>query len=302
MIFISGIAAALAMAAPAQQPTPAEASAKKDESRPPLLSQANRKHKDKERQEGGKIVGGVEAPEGEYPWQVSLYATAKSPSSGHFCGGTLISAKWVVTAAHCVADGRRFRVYAGSQSLLGGGLSFDVAKVIVHEAYDPFTSDNDIALVELGGAVSADGAARQRSALDLAKPVPLIAADETSKRVMPPEVAVVTGWGRTEEKGAGSPQLQMIEAPLVSRDECNAENKYAGQVSPNMLCAGGQGKDSCQGDSGGPLVVVREDGSFALAGVVSWGEGCAKEQFPGIYTNVANYLDWIREHTSHEGS
>lgn len=301
-MFIYAHLLVLALAAPSQQTAAEAPSATGKQNAPRLLSQANRKHRAKERKEGGRIVGGVEAPEGEYPWQVSLYEAQKSPSAGHFCGGTLISPQWVVTAAHCFADGRRFRVYAGSQSLLGGGNSYDVAEVIAHEAYDPFTSENDIALVRLGEVTNSAGAAKQRRSSAPPTPATLIAAAEASKRVAPPEIAVVTGWGRTAEKGAGSPQLQMIEAPLVSHDDCNAEGKYEGQVTANMICAGGQGKDSCQGDSGGPLMVAKEDGSFVLAGVVSWGEGCAKEEYPGIYTNVAKYLDWIRQQTSSGGS
>ena len=247
--------------------------------------------------EGGKIVGGIQANDGDFPWQVSIYNAAKTPSSGHHCGGTLISAEWVVTAAHCFNDGLTFRVYVGSQDLLTGGTSYEVERVIVHEAYDQFTSDNDIALMRLGRAVAQAETRSAASARATPKPASLIAPAETAKLASPSEVAIVTGWGSTVEKGAGTTALQMIEAPLIAREACNAPGKYDGQVTDNMLCAGGQGKDSCQGDSGGPLMLAGNDGRLILAGVVSWGEGCAKEDFPGIYTNVSKYLDWIRQKT-----
>lgn len=288
-----------AVAAQPQSPPP-QSPAAATHSKPGLLSADNRKRRTEEDVHNGRIIGGVEARDGEYPWQVSLYDSLKAPSTGHFCGGTLISAEWVVTAAHCFADGIDFRVYAGSQNLLAGGAAYEVAKLIIHQDYDPFTSDNDIALVRLGKAVSLPETRAQQGTA-VAKPAPLIEAAEAPRRVAPPELGVVTGWGRTSEKGVGTPRLQMIEAPFVARDECNAADKYAGNITENMLCAGGQGKDSCQGDSGGPLVVLREDGTFILAGIVSWGEGCAKEGFPGIYTNVARYLDWVRQNTDAQG-
>lgn len=302
--FLSALALA-ALLTPAGHAAAAQgaSSAKKKGS---LLSQENRKRSAKERPTGGRIVGGIEAPEGAFPWQVSLYSADETPSVGHFCGGTLINDHWVLTAAHCFEDNSPVRVYAGSQSLLAGGVSYEAAKVILHEGYDPFTSDNDIALIKLGARIEPAAAAATRAA-DAPTAVPrtnivsLIQQAQARQRLAPPETGIVSGWGLTAEKGAGTPSLQVIEAPFVSWETCNAPRHYDGALTENMMCAGGQGKDSCQGDSGGPLVVANDDGSFTLAGVVSWGEGCARETHPGIYTNVSRYLDWIERHTGSAG-
>lgn len=84
--------------------------------------------------------------------------------------------------------------------------------------------------------------------------------------------------------------MQSVEIPIVDRNECNED--YEGDITPDMICAGVPegGKDSCQGDSGGPVVL-----NGNLVGIVSWGDGCARAGYPGVYTNVAYFLDWINQ-------
>lgn len=110
-----------------------------------------------------------------------------------------------------------------------------------------------------------------------------------------------TGWGTLKEDGKPSCILQEVEVPVLSNEVCSTQTNYtASMITDNMLCAGYLGvgeKDSCQGDSGGPLIAEREDKRYELIGVVSWGNGCARPYYPGVYTRVTRYLDWIRENS-----
>lgn len=294
-------AAYLAATSAAAQSAPARSGAS---AKPPSLSETQRKIVAAKHKEGGKIVGGVTAPDGEYPWQVSLYAAGKNPAAGHFCGGSLIKPNWVLTAAHCVRGVPRFEVYTGSNNLYGPGRAYQVAQVIAHSAYNPNTSDNDIALVKLGPqlTVAASGSAETRSSAPQVASekafIPLRRMDARQRQLTSQDVAVVTGWGLTAENGATSTVLQMAEVTLLSRQACNAPDSYAGAITENMICAAAPGKDSCQGDSGGPMVIPNAAGDFVLAGVVSWGQGCARPRYPGIYTDVSHYVDWIAANTA----
>lgn len=113
--------------------------------------------------------------------------------------------------------------------------------------------------------------------------------------------AIATGWGTLKEDGKPSCILQEVEVPVISNDKCVAETNYTSKmITANMLCAGYPGKgerDSCQGDSGGPLVVERPDKRLVLIGVVSWGNGCARKDFPGVYTRVTRFMKWIKANT-----
>jgi len=115
--------------------------------------------------------------------------------------------------------------------------------------------------------------------------------------------AVVTGWGATREGGAVSNQLMEVSVPIVDDQTCDdlyAEVGGSGMIFDSMICAGDVedgGVDSCQGDSGGPFIVPGNNSSWVLAGVVSWGYGCAEPGFPGVYTEVAYFVDWIEKTT-----
>ena len=137
--------------------------------------------------------------------------------------------------------------------------------------------DNDIALLELETAAECSDKVR----------AVCISDTEPSDGQM----TTVSGWGTLEWQGNLSKKLMKVHVPIVQRNQCN--NWYNGGITDNMICAGLEagGKDSCQGDSGGPLVLK---GSNQLVGIVSWGGVCAAQQKPGVYTNVANYVTWIR--------
>ncbi|XP_077201831.1 anionic trypsin-like [Paroedura picta] len=219
-----------------------------------------------------KIVGGEACPRNSVPYQASLN------SGYHFCGGSLISDQWVLSAAHCYKS--RIQVRLGEHNIeeLEGGEQFiNSEKIIRHPQYNSWLLDNDIMLIKLSQPVDIS---LQVSPARL----PLGCAAPGTK-------CLISGWGNTLSNGVNYPDiLQCLVAPILSHAEC--EDAYPGQITDNMICVGylEGGKDSCQGDSGGPVLCDGE-----LHGIVSWGIGCALTGYPGVYTKVCNYLDWIQE-------
>jgi len=218
-----------------------------------------------------KIVGGVEAAKGEFPFIVSL----RGSYGGHFCGGSLIKKDWVLTAAHCVPAGIK-TVVAGlyDQSQNQGVEKLAVDKVISHPDYNKQPQDYDYALVHLKVASKF-------------APIALNKGEISGKTDF-----VTAGWGYTEENGEIPNVLRKVTVPFVSAETCSAA--YPGSITDRMLCAGLEegGKDSCQGDSGGPLL-LGSGAKQTLAGVVSWGEGCARPKKYGVYSKVSSVIDWI---------
>ncbi|KAK7061136.1 Transmembrane protease serine 6 [Halocaridina rubra] len=154
-----------------------------------------------------------------------------------------------------------------------------VYMVKIHEDYNPLNLANDIAILylrnpaELGTTVM---------------PICLPHADQNYTGVL----ATVSGWGRLTENGKLSKTLQEAEVEVVSNDYCAAVYTED-SVTDNHVCAGGNGTDSCQADSGGPLIPEETDGSNYLIGITSWGRGCGRVGYPGVYMRVARYLEWI---------
>lgn len=229
-----------------------------------------------------KIVGGVQTEENEYPWQVGLISS--SGSRRPFCGGTLISSKEVLTAAHCTASGGANYVLVGEHNLNAndGEKAVRVCSVLQHSSYNSGTVDYDFAVLRLCEDVTF-----QTDIL----PACLPSSSSTSYEN---QDAVVSGWGTTSSGGSTSSILREVTVRTMSNSQCTRNTAYgSGDITSRMLCASNPGKDSCQGDSGGPLVT--ETGSFyTLIGVVSWGQGCAQSNAPGVYARVTSQLSWVK--------
>jgi secreted trypsin-like serine protease len=235
-----------------------------------------------------RIVGGEQAPEGAYPWTASLELKNARTVDAHFCGGAFIAADWVLTAAHCVRpqSAGSVEVLGGSRNLDRGGKLYPVDRIIVHERYDTGTQDYDVALVHLSARY--DG--------PTIRPITAAQTDLAS----PGRIATVAGWGLLAENASVADILRRVDVQIVSPQACNAPAAYGNSVNGDLsLCAGFAtgGKDACQGDSGGPLIVPDRSGGFVQAGIVSWGEGCARPNKYGVYTRVSAVEPWIAEHT-----
>lgn len=253
-----------------------------------------------ERNATSRIVGGQDVSHDQYPWQVSISRRGSDPLGGHFCGGVLIGAEWVATAAHCV---KQFAGKPGDLQVVHGvtdlskerGTRRGVAKIFVHERYGQVRG-SDIALLKLSKPIT--GAKRSYALLPK--------SDIAERFVFSEACAVVTGWGVQRPGGAIPEQLNAVSIPLVDNETCEAayrqhygSNYY---IPDTDLCAGFPqgGKDSCQGDSGGPLVVEGGPRGYVLAGIVSRGGYkteagfyCALEEGYGIYTRVSSFLSWM---------
>ncbi|PYI24068.1 trypsin-like serine protease, partial [Aspergillus violaceofuscus CBS 115571] len=231
------------------------------------------------------IVGGTEVPIEAHPYQIALlYGGART------CGGSILSPAHIITAAHCVASATptRLRIRAGSARCDAGGILVNVSAIHIHPNYSAPTVDNDLAILTLSENLT--------YSLTIA-PVglPAFGAGVLASGT---EV-VVSGWGATGEGGANSPTLRAVTVAVVGREECRAGYRGFGPVTASMFCAGtpAGGRNACGGDSGGPAVVVAggtgtgtgsgNDGLGVLVGVVSWGHGCGRKGFPGVYASTS---------------
>ncbi|CAO2612017.1 Coagulation factor XI, partial [Lemmus lemmus] len=236
-----------------------------------------------------RIVGGTASVHGEWPWQVALHIT--SPTQRHLCGGSIIGKQWILTAAHCFSGteaAKHLRVYGDivHQSQINEDTAFfRVQEIIIHDQYKAAESGYDIALLKLESSMNYTGSQR-----------PICLPSKGDENILYTE-CWVTGWGYTRSRGEVQNTLQKVKIPLVSNEECQTRYRNH-KITSKMICAGYKegGKDACKGDSGGPLS-CKHNGVWHLVGITSWGEGCGQRERPGVYTNVAKYVDWILEKT-----
>ncbi|XP_016060100.1 PREDICTED: serine protease 56 [Miniopterus natalensis] len=230
----------------------------------------------------GRIVGGSAAQPGAWPWLVRLQLSGQP-----LCGGVLVAASWVLTAAHCFAGAPNELLWTVTLAQGPRGEQAEevpVNRILPHPKFDPRTFHNDLALVQLWTPVSRAGAAR---------PVCL----PQGPREPPAGTAcAIAGWGALFEDGPGAEAVREARVPLLSADTCRRA-LGAGLRPSTMLCAGylAGGIDSCQGDSGGPLTCSEPDPRprEVLYGITSWGDGCGEPGKPGVYTRVAVFRDWL---------
>jgi len=233
-----------------------------------------------------KIVGGSVVAPNSLPFQISLQRCG-ALSCSQSCGGSVLDANVILNAAHCVRNAvvSNFRVVAGEHSLSqvsGDEQNRGVTRYTMHENYNANTFTNDIALIFLDAPLTLSS---------VVAPVNLPPAGFD-----PPAgtVTTVSGWGTTSSGGSISDLLRSVDVPIVDDATCD-QNYGVGSIDyPSMICAGlpQGGVDSCQGDSGGPLFTGT--GADAVQhGIVSWGYGCAVAGYPGVYTQVSTFIDWI---------
>ncbi|XP_068591338.1 serine protease hepsin [Cebidichthys violaceus] len=239
-----------------------------------------------------RIVGGVDARQGSWPWQVRL-----EYDGVHQCGGTIISNRWIVSAAHCFRERyrsvNRWRVQLGSiYSKPVNANVVEVNTIVYHSSYLPFVD------------ASIDDNSRDIAVLALTQPLTFneyiqpICLPAYGQRLIDGQMGTVTGWGNVGYYGILADILQEVHVPIISDAVCNAPDYYDNQITTSMFCAGYEkgGTDACQGDSGGPFMAedcLSKTRRYRLLGVVSWGIGCAMAKKPGVYTRISRFLPWI---------
>lgn len=225
-----------------------------------------------------RIVGGTESASGAIPWVISLRRTS------HFCGASIYTTRTAITAAHCTSGASPSAIQAryNSRTHGSGGTLVQAQTIINHPSYSSSTINNDVAVVIFSSAMTL-GQTQAR-----AVSLPAQGSDPASGAS-----AITAGWGTTSESGSLAATLRQVTVPIVARSTCQSQYGTS-SITTNMVCAGltAGGVDACQGDSGGPLTV-----GGVLVGIVSWGNGCARPNYAGVYARAGNYVTWINNNS-----
>ncbi|NXP05802.1 TMPSC protease, partial [Thinocorus orbignyianus] len=238
------------------------------------------------------IVGGQDALVGSWPWVVSLQIHRFRRGFHHVCGGVLVNKNSVLTAGHCVIERENvytWRVVLGAHNLQKFSrhtVKRKIRSITVHPGFKKETFENDIALFVLGSTV------RFSSHI---QPI-CLPPDEPSPALENGTSCFISGWGRIYEHGEPSDVLREAQVEIIPYSFCNSSESYWGLVNRNMICAGSRlgDVDACQGDSGGPLACY-DNGTkrYYLMGISSFGLGCGRPEYPGIYVRLSQYRTWV---------
>lgn len=241
-----------------------------------------------------RVLGGGNAEIGAWPSMAAILIAGMQPLEDRFfCGGTVISDRWILTAAHCLYDpfgvesqAADIRVAVGINDLLdNSAIEVVVSNIFIHPQFDTGggTLQNDIALLELANVVSA----------------PAIHLFDGDPETFNDTLGFIAGWGATgvnPSSGSGiyPNLLQDASVPIVPLERCNSAESYQGGILDTQVCAGYRegGIDSCVGDSGGPLFII-QNGEQVQVGITSFGNGCGLPNFYGVYTNISAYRGWV---------
>ncbi|XP_046615531.1 venom protease-like isoform X1 [Neodiprion virginianus] len=243
-----------------------------------------------------RVVGGIPAKLGAWPWIVALgyKATRAGNPPKWLCGGTLVSSRHIITAGHCVFNRKDlYLVRLGDLDLVSDNdganpIDIPIEKITIHPDYDPSHYTNDIAVIRMERNVPFS---------QNIHPICLPLEDNIRQRNFTRMFPFVAGWGAVYFNGPSSTRLLQLQIPVVSPEACAKafEPFKSTVIDDRVLCAGFArgGKDACQGDSGGPLMFPLGRISY-LIGVVSYGHKCAEPGYPGVYTRVTSFLDFIQ--------
>ncbi|CAG9583251.1 unnamed protein product [Danaus chrysippus] len=238
----------------------------------------------------GRIIGGSPAAAGQIKYQAGLISDIIGISGRGVCGGSLVSANRIITAAHCWDDGRnkawRFTVVLGSETLFTGGTRVLTSDVVTHPLWFPLLILNDIAIIRLPEPV-----ALSDTIGTVSLPTGLEIFDNFNG-----QVATASGYGLTKDGGSisNSQFLSYVNMSVISNEICNIA--FFGNIRPSNICTNTLGgKSTCRGDSGGPLVVQRGDRTV-LIGVTSFGIAFGCEiGWPAAFSRVTSFLGFIND-------